>query len=50
VHDSTIGLDRSLDDFIVVPEVDYDNFWLCIFAGLLTNADVGIRLKGLAGG
>lgn len=40
VHDSTIGVDRSLYDFIVVLEVDDDDLCLLILADLLTYADI----------
>jgi len=39
VHDGTVRLDRSPDDFIVVLEVDDDDLGLFGFAESLTYAD-----------
>ena len=42
MHNGTVGLDRSLDDLIVILEVDYDNLWLFTFGEGLSNTDVMI--------
>jgi len=44
VHDGTVGLDRPLDNFIIVFEIDYDDIWAGTLMGLLANADVVVGL------
>jgi len=47
VHDGTVGLDRSLDDLIVVFEVDYDHLWVGAFGIGLSYTDIVVRLESL---
>ena len=47
VHEGTVCLDWSPDDFIVVLKVDDDNFGGGIFAEFLANADIIIGFKSL---
>ena len=51
VHDSTIGFDRSADNFIVVLKVDYVDIGLGVgvIAGLLPYTDIVVGLKCLEG-
>lgn len=39
VHDRTVGVDRALDDFIVVLQVDDDDLRLILFAEFLPDAN-----------
>ena len=39
MHDSTIGFDRPLDDFIVALEIDDDDLRIGTFRYGLTNTD-----------
>ena len=48
MHNGTVGLDRSLDDFIVILEVDYDNLWLFSVGKGLSDTDVMIGFQSLA--
>ena len=47
VHDSTVSLDGSPCDIVVVLELDDDDFWLGSFALLLANADVRVGFECL---
>ena len=47
VHDSTIRFDWSPDNFIIILETDYDDFWLRLIIGLLAHTNVCIGLEGL---
>lgn len=40
MHNGAVGLDGSLDDFIVVLEVDNDDIGACPLMGLLADTDV----------
>lgn len=42
MHDGTVGVDRSLDNFIVVLEVDDDDLGLVVFVDFLSDADIVI--------
>ena len=42
VHDRTVRVDRSLNDFIVVSEVDNYDLRFVLFIKLLSNADEAI--------
>ena len=44
MHDGTVGLDRSLDDLIVVFEVDYDDLGVGAFRDGLADAYVVVGL------
>lgn len=48
MHNSTVGLDRSLDDFIVILEVDYNNLWLFSVGEGLSDTDIMIGFQSLA--
>ena len=48
MHNGTVGLDRSLNDLIVILEVDYDNLWLVTVGEGLSDTDVVIRFQSLA--
>ena len=48
MHNGTVGLDRSLNDLIVVLEVDYDNLWLFTVGEGLSDTDVMIGFQSLA--
>lgn len=47
MHNGTVGLDRSLDDFIVILEVDYDDLWLFTVGKGLSDTDVMIGFQSL---
>ena len=47
MHDGTVGLDRSPDNFIVIFEIDDYNFWLSLLGRFLANANVCIGFQGL---
>ena len=47
VHNSTISVDGTFDNFIVVLQVDNDNLRLIIVMEFLANADETIRFKSL---
>ena len=40
MHDGAVGLDRPLNDFIVIFEVDYDDLGVGAFRDGLADADV----------
>lgn len=42
MHNGTVGLDRSLNDLIVILEVDYDNLRLVTVGEGLSDTDVMI--------
>ena len=44
MHDGAVGLDRSLDNLIVVFEVHYDDLRVGAFRNCLADADVVIGL------
>ena len=44
MHNGAVGLDRPLDDFIVIFEVDYDDFGVGAFGNGLADADVMVGL------
>ena len=44
MHDGTVGLDRPLDDFIIVFEIDYDDLGVGAFWNGLAYADVMVGL------
>ncbi len=48
MHNGTVGLDRSLDDLIVILEVDYDDLWLVTVGEGLSDTDVMIGFQSLA--
>ena len=48
MHNGTVGLDRSLNDLIVILEVDYDNLWLVTVGEGLSDTNVVIRFQRLA--
>lgn len=39
VHDSTVRIDGTFNDLIVVLKIDYDNLWLVFFIDLLPHAN-----------
>ena len=43
VHNSTVRIDRPLNDFIIVFQVDDNHLGLIVFAELLTDTNVVIR-------
>ena len=48
MHNGTVGLDRSLNDLIVILEVDYDDLRLVIVGEGLSDTDVMIGFQSLA--
>lgn len=50
MHDGTVGIDGSLDNLIIVFEIDDDHLRFVIFVDFLSNADIVVRLQSLACG
>ena len=47
MHNGTVGLDRSLNDLIVILEVDYDDLRLVTVGEGLSDTDVMIGFQSL---
>ena len=48
MHNGTVGLDRSLNDLIVILEVDYDDLRLVTVGEGLSDTNVMIGFQSLA--